>query len=192
MNVVTVPRRFTIVDPDGRCSETLRGAFERIADAASFELNYVRTYSRTLSGSHFLAVGAGYNLFYELLHAMNVLPQRTRSVSTGTPPEVRFIPIMKRWDDQHRRVRLFEMTARSLSGIADWLMTSDRVGESVAAATRAGHDLMSDHVSISGFASRIERGGDLGTGHSDIDPSPMLTRGSFDSDPQALIRGVLG
>lgn len=166
VTVVPLADRFTVVDPEGRCTDVLRAAFERIAAASGFELNYVRSYSRTLSGSRLLIIGAGYNAFYELLSSLASLPADRCASATGddrSRPAVRFIPVEKRWDDQRRRTDLYGLTAGSLEQVAAWL--TDFRTPAFADCDRPP-----------------------GAGASILFDSHALVQ----TDPEALIRGVLG
>lgn len=90
----------TVVDPEKRLTRSSATQLTGIAQDNGFRLSTVHHFDDCLALSvKTLVVGAGYNLFYELL------------LSSA---DVRFLPVNKRYDDQARRCRNWQL------GIGDW------------------------------------------------------------------------
>ena len=102
----TAKRLLAVFDPEGRCGGRLISAFSRAAKKTGLNLAYHRLIDRPMEAAKLLVVGAGYNTFYELL---------------GLAMDIRFLPVMKRHDDQFRRANLFGLGLTHLDQLLPWL-----------------------------------------------------------------------
>ena len=97
-----------LIDSGGRTSQQFHEVLRSLCRAQSRTFRIVDSYSPNdeIFGAKFLFVGAGYNTFYEVLR-QNV--------------DARFLPLLKRYDDQKRRVQMFRKGLFSLGELKDWL-----------------------------------------------------------------------
>jgi hypothetical protein len=100
------PRRFVLVDSEGRCNPRLLGIFRAEAQRAGLEFHLQHRLHDPIHAAKLLLVGAGYHSFYECL---------------GQDVDVRFLPVAKRHDDQHRRARRFGCALDTLDELMPWL-----------------------------------------------------------------------
>jgi hypothetical protein len=97
----------TVLDPEKRLTQSSTTQLTGIARTHGFQLSTIHDFGNCLELSvKTLAVGAGYNLFYELL------------LSSA---DVRFLPVNKRYDDQARRCRNWQLGIGSWDVLQQWL-----------------------------------------------------------------------
>jgi hypothetical protein len=110
------PGHWCVLDPERRLGDPQRTLFARLANRGGYRLRLIGELPLAPDALQFeklLCVGAGYNLFYELL---------------GMPGDIRFLPVRKRWDDQVRRTRLFRNGIDRLEALEEWLSSRLRTG----------------------------------------------------------------
>lgn len=99
-------RSWVVFDPGGRVNRELHEVFARLARETGRPLEIVPSLSGSLRAGKLLCVGAGYGTTYELCRL------------TG---DVRFLPLARRYDDQHRRAALLNRDVGSLPELRAWL-----------------------------------------------------------------------
>lgn len=97
---------WVILDTGKRIGAPLRAVFERLAERVQRPLRWVYDLDVPLRAGKLLVVGAGYATVYELGRAAI---------------DLRFMPLQRRWDDQHRRVRRLDRAVESLDALQAWL-----------------------------------------------------------------------
>ena len=101
-----------VVDPYRRTTERFISACQGIAARRGCSFRLVHDFKRELRGRRFLFIGAGYNTFYEAL-------------MTSAP--LRFMPLKKRYDNQSRRVEMWNLAVRSPLELDDWLASDEKI-----------------------------------------------------------------
>jgi len=99
-------RHFALVDSERRCNARLLDLLQTAARRAGLAFRLHRCLHDRIRAAKLLVVGAGYHSFYECL---------------SQEVDVRFLPVEKRHDDQHRRARRFRRALSSLDELLPWL-----------------------------------------------------------------------
>ena len=104
-------RMLAILDPMKALKSKGRYKILQTAKALSMPVKLYDKMTTEIEGSHILSVGAGYNCFYEL-------------IQLGA--NARFLPIPKRYDDQFRRVEMYNNGVKTHDEFCQWLETEQK------------------------------------------------------------------
>jgi hypothetical protein len=114
----------TVLDPEKRLTPSSLTQLTQFARKNEFNISLIHEFSNQLELSpKTLVVGAGYNLFYELLLS---------------PADVRFLPVNKRCDDQARRCQNWQLAVANWDDLQHWLRAPSQKNKSVAASRYTG------------------------------------------------------
>ena len=108
-------RDFVLYDPEGRSSQLLRQRIAELTEQVGLKFAVATKLTDGLSVRKLLAIGAGYNTFFEL---------------SRSGIDVRFMPVEKRFDDQHRRLSRAGLAVDSLAQLQIWLQNTIALRES--------------------------------------------------------------
>jgi hypothetical protein len=103
--------QFIVFDTGGRCSSHFLSLLRRCATRAGLELHIKQEIPEWCAAQKILFIGAGYNTFYE---------------TCGQSADVRYVPLHRRWDDQHARVSRYGLGVLSPQELEVWLGSSAR------------------------------------------------------------------
>lgn len=102
----------TLLDPEKRLTRSSTTQLTEVARNNGFQLRTVHHFGNYLKlGVKTLVIGAGYNLFYELL------------LSSA---DARFLPVNKRYDDQARRCQNWQLGIGNWDALQQWLRATSR------------------------------------------------------------------
>ncbi|MBI3562132.1 MAG: hypothetical protein HY080_10505 [Gammaproteobacteria bacterium] len=124
VSVNTETSTLTVLDPEKRLTPSSLAQLTRFAQKNEFTMVLIHEFSNQLDLSpKTVVIGAGYNLFYELLLS---------------PADVRFLPVNKRYDDQARRCRNWQLAVADWDELQHWLRAARQHNNSVAASRYTG------------------------------------------------------
>jgi hypothetical protein len=103
--------KLMVVDTEKRCGAHLITLLKKVCQRSGLILDLQFELPKLFNASKTLIVGAGYNTFYELADRVQ---------------DIRFIPIHKRYDDQHLRVRKFSLGIENPKDLAEWLQGTSK------------------------------------------------------------------
>lgn len=98
--------RLLVVDPGFRANATVLRTIRRIAAHYGMRAEHIHRFDDPMTAERYLVVGAGYNLFYEMMRS-------------GV--DARFLPVEKRFDDQSLRAVMFGRAVTGPADVAAWL-----------------------------------------------------------------------
>lgn len=114
----------TVLDSEKRLTTSSISQLTQFACKNEFNISLIHEFSNQLDLSpKTVVVGAGYNLFYELLFSA---------------ADVRFLPVNKRYDDQARRCQNWQLAIADWDELHCWLHAPGQKEKSVAASRYTG------------------------------------------------------
>jgi hypothetical protein len=98
--------RFVVFDTARRITEGLAAALQKASRLAGLQLQLYSHLPAKCSAQKFYVIGAGYNTFYE---------------TCGQAVDIRYLPLKRKWDDQHRRADRYGLAIVDPLHLLAWL-----------------------------------------------------------------------
>lgn len=98
---------FTVIDSQRKIPSALLQKLNQHCNKLQVKFQYLTAIPNLIETEKLLFIGAGYNTFYETLQTKTM--------------DIRYVPLSKKYDDQYKRVKLYNKGIHSLNELIYWL-----------------------------------------------------------------------